>query len=68
MSLLTKIVVYPSITEKGRVRLDFNFDMKYDLPLDFYLQIGTTLNFDNQAVEGAPELDYVVQSTFGWKW
>lgn len=68
LSLLTKIVAYPSFTESGRFRSDFTFDMKYDLPLDFYLQLGTTVNFDNQPVEDAPKVDYVLQTTFGWKW
>jgi hypothetical protein len=68
LSLLTKVVAYPSITESGRWRGDFVFDTKYDLPLDFYLKIGFTLNFDNQPVEGAPESDYVFSTGVGWEW
>jgi putative salt-induced outer membrane protein YdiY len=67
LNLLTKVVVYPSITESGRWRTDFNFDTKYDLPLDFYIRLGFTLNYDNQPVEGAPNTDYVFQTTFGWE-
>jgi len=67
-SLLTKVVAYPSITESGRWRGDFVFDTKYDLPLDFYIKLGFTLNFDNQPVEGAPESDYVFSTGLGWEW
>ena len=68
LSLLTRAVLYPSFTESGRVRADFTFDMKYDLPLDFYINFGTTINFDNQPVANAPRTDYVLQTTLGWKW
>lgn len=68
LTLLTRAVAYPSLTESGRFRADFTFDMKYDLPYDFYIQLGYTLNYDNRPVEGAPEGDYVFQTTFGWSW
>lgn len=68
LSLLTNVTTYPSLTEEGRVRVDFKFDLKYDLPLDFYIKGGTTINFDNQPVAGAAELDYVIQTGLGWEW
>jgi len=67
LSLLTNLTVYPSFTESERVRADFKFDMKYDLPLDFYIRLGYTLNYDNKPVEGAAESDYVLQTSFGWE-
>ncbi len=66
LSLFTGVTVYPSLSESGRVRTDFKFDLKYDLPLDFYINLGYTLNYDNQPVEGASKSDYVLQTTFGW--
>ena len=68
LSLLTKLVAYPSITESGRFRSDFNFDAKYDLPKDFYIKFGLTVNYDNRPVSGASDTDYVMQTGFGWKW
>ncbi len=68
LSLLTKLVAYPGITESGRWRADFVFDTKYDLPLDFYIKLGFTLNFDNQPVETAPKSDYVFSIGLGWEW
>lgn len=68
LSLLTSAVIYPSLTEKGRVRLDFNFDMKYDLPLDLYIKMSWTYNYDNKPASGATKGDYVFQTSFGWEW
>ena len=67
LSLLTNGVVYPGITESGRVRADLGFNLKYDLPLDVYIKFGTTANYDNQAVEGASDWDYVLQFGVGWE-
>lgn len=68
LSLKTSAFGYPNLTESGRFRLDFKFDLTYDLPLDFYIKAGTTINYDNQPVAGAQELDYVIQTGFGWEW
>ena len=66
-SLLTNLTVYPGITEGGRFRSDFSLDLKYDLPLDFFIKLGGTYNYDNKPVEGASTNDYVIQATFGWE-
>jgi hypothetical protein len=66
LSLQTTAVFYPSLTEKGRVRLDFNFNLKYDITSNLYIKSGITYNFDNQPVEGASKGDYTFQTTFGW--
>lgn len=70
LNLNTKLIVYPSFTESGRRRVDFNFDVKYEMPFDddFYIKIGTTVNYDNKPVEGASEADYVFQTGVGWQW
>jgi len=67
LDLLTNLVVYPSFTDKGRIRSDFSFDLKYDLPLDIYFKLGYLLNYDNQPVEGASDVDYLFQTSVGWE-
>ena len=67
-SLLTSIMAYPSFTERRRWRIDSNLDIKYDLPFDFYIKLGGSINYDNQPAEGASDLGYVLQSGFGWEW
>ncbi len=66
--LSTNVTVYPNLTTSGRIRSDIKFDMVYDLPLDFYIKVGTTINYDNQPAASGAKLDYVIQSGFGWKW
>ncbi|MEN8800251.1 MAG: DUF481 domain-containing protein, partial [Flavobacteriaceae bacterium] len=67
ISLITGVRLYPSLTEKGRFRTDYDLTLKYDLPLDLYVKIGFNVNYDNQpAVEGN-EFDYIITSGFGWK-
>ena len=68
LSLKSTLMVYPGFTELGRIRTDFGLDVKYDFPLDFYLGIGFSLNYDNQPVADTSPLDYVFQIGFGWEW
>jgi len=67
LSLLTNISVYKSLDDTERSRADFKIDLKYDLPLDFYIKVGYTHNFDSNPVEGASQHDFVLQTTFGWE-
>jgi len=66
-SLLTSAYVFPGITERGRVRLDFKIDLKYDLPRDFYIKFGYTHNFDNQPAAGTLKHFYKLDTTIGWE-
>lgn len=67
LDLLTTAVVYPSFTEKGRLRSDFKFDIRYEFKFDLYFKISTSINYDNQPTEGASNTDYIFQTTVGWK-
>lgn len=67
IELNTQLVAYPSITESGRFRADYSLNLKYDLPLDFFIQMGFTYNYDNRPIAGASSVDYVIQTTFGWE-
>jgi len=68
LSIITRLLTYPSLSENGRWRVDWNFDLKYDLPLDFYAITGITLNYDNQPTTGASDSDYYWKLAFGWEW
>jgi len=66
-NLKTSFTAYPSLSESKRFRIDYNLDLKYDLPLDFYIKFDFALNYDNQpAVEGN-DFDYIFNSGFGWE-
>ena len=68
LSVQTAAAIYPSFSQSGRYRVDFNFDMKYDLPLDLYIRLGLSYNYDSQPVENAADSDYVFTTSFGWEW
>jgi hypothetical protein len=67
LSLFNNIFVYPSLTESGRWRTDIKLDIKYDLPLDFYIKTGVTLNYDNRPAIKGKETDYVLVFSVGWE-
>ncbi len=67
LDLNTGVKFYPSLSEKGRIRTDYDLVLKYDLPLDFYIKLSFTLNFDNQPVVEGSSLDYIFTSGFGWE-
>jgi len=67
LSLLSNLYVYPGITESGRWRVDFSLDTKYDLPLNFYVRLGGTLNYDNRPAIAGNEYDYVITFSVGWE-
>lgn len=68
LELFTKIYTYPGISEAGRWRVDGSLNIKYDLPLDFYIKLGGSINYDNRPAIAAGELDYVSTIGFGWEW
>lgn len=59
---------YPSFTESGRWRYDVILDLRYNLPLGFYITTGYTYNFDNKPTEGANGTDFILNAGIGWKW
>jgi len=65
-SILTSATLSPSITEKGRIRFDYKFNLKYDITSNLYIKSGFTLNYDNQPVKDATNADYTFQTTLGW--
>lgn len=67
LDLLTNLYVYPSLTESGRVRSDFKFDLKYEFYNDFYVKLNITYNYDNQPAIQGNESDYVYGFSVGWE-
>ncbi|GAB5555985.1 MAG: hypothetical protein SchgKO_01980 [Schleiferiaceae bacterium] len=67
LSFSTVGTAYPSLTQARRFRFDLKADLKYDLPMDFYIKVGYSMNYDNQPAEGGTELDYIIQTNFGWE-
>ena len=67
LTLLSNLYFYPSLTEKGRIRSDFKFDVKYEFANDFYFKTSVTYNYDNQPAIQGNETDYVFSFSIGWE-
>jgi len=67
LSINASSTAYPSMTEKDRIRVNFNVDFKWDLPLEFYFKVGYNHSFDSKPIAGAPKNDYVFQASVGWE-
>ena len=65
--LSTDVIGYYSLTESDRFRFDYNINLKYDMPWDFYIKFDFSLNYDNQPADTGSEFDYVFNSGFGWE-
>lgn len=68
LSFLGKLVAYPSFSDPGRWRINADFSFKYDLPLDFYIKLGYTHNFDSDPLIDVSNNDYVFKTSLGWEW
>ena len=67
ISISSGIQVFRRLTDSSRTRVNYNVDLKVDLPKDFYIGLGYTLNYDSHPVlEDITTTDYVVQTTVGW--
>ena len=58
--------VYPSVTEGGRYRVDFDTSAYLDVWGDLYLRLGFFDNFDSRPPIDAPRNDFGVSTTVGW--
>lgn len=67
LKIATGLHGYQGITEKGRFRTDFNFNINYEFAFDLFFGVGFSLNYDNQPVSGASTTDYVFQTNIGWE-
>jgi hypothetical protein len=67
INLLSTIYVYKGLTQPQRWRTDVKLDLKVDLPYDFYIKPGITLNYDNRPAIINRDLDYVFMFGIGWE-
>ena len=65
--LLTRFSYYPSLTISGRQRVNFRFDLDFNLPGDWYFRVGFFDNYDSRAPAGFSENDYGWSNAFGFK-
>jgi hypothetical protein len=64
--LTSSLLVYPSLTESGRVRVDFDINYRQDLFGDLYLSFSFYDQYDSQPPPGANDNDYGTSIAVGW--
>lgn len=64
----SSLLVYPSLTESGRVRVDFDISYRQDLFDDFYLRFSFYDQYDSQPPPGASDNDFGTTIAIGWDW
>lgn len=65
--LLSYVALYPSLTEKGRLRTDFNIEGSIEIWNDFVYKLKYYYNSDNQPATGnADHVDWGVTTSFGY--
>ena len=65
--MTTTLVVFPSLTEWGRIRLEFDINIRRELAKDFFFGVTLRDSFDSvPPSDGAARNDFNVVSSFGW--
>jgi hypothetical protein len=65
-SLSARVFVFPSLSDPGRVRIDSDFDWKWDMGMDFYWNISFTNNYDNRPPPGGINNNLSATTSIGW--
>jgi putative salt-induced outer membrane protein YdiY len=65
--LLTRLTYYPSLTIDDRYRINYKFDLDFNLPGDWYFRIGFFENYDSQPPSDLSKNDWGWSNAFGFK-
>lgn len=61
-----ELLVYPGITESGRVRGELDASVRREIAKDFFVQLSGYYSYDNEPPAGAEERDYGIYTSLGW--
>jgi len=65
--ITTNLDIFPSLTEEGRIRLEYDLKLRYELVSDFYIDISYYYSFDNKPVSGSDAArDYGIVTGISW--
>jgi len=65
--LVTRFTYYPSLTIDNRYRINFKFDLDFNLPGDWYFRSGVFDNYDSKPPAGLSKNDFGWSNSFGLK-
>ena len=65
--LTTAMTVFPSLTQSGRVRSEFNINFRHELISDFFWDLSAYNSYDSEPpTEDASKNDYGIVTSLGW--
>jgi hypothetical protein len=65
--LTSSLTIFPSLTDWGRVRVEFNSTLRNEIVTDFYWDLNLYLSYDNQPPDQqASASDYGIVTGLGW--
>ena len=65
--LVTRFTYYPSLTIDDRYRINYTFDLDFNLPGDWYIRTSLFENYDSQPPAGLSKNDWGWSNAFGFK-
>lgn len=63
----SNVFAFPSMTNPGRLRIQTQTNLKFELVKDLYLGVGLYENFDSRPPVNAPKNDLGITTSVGWK-
>lgn len=66
IELLNSLWIYPSITDRGRVRSSLETSLYYKIIGNFYTRLGIYGSYDTRPPANTPKSDYGFTTSFGW--
>ena len=65
----TSLSYFPSITERGRYRVNYDLKLRYELISDLFFEIDYYMTYDSNAPSGEGEVrDYGITTGLGWSY
>jgi hypothetical protein len=68
LDVYTSVSSYTNPTDGGRVRVDIDGRISWEVFSDFFIGLNVTEKFDTEPPVGAPDRDYQYGFTVGWSW
>jgi hypothetical protein len=66
-SLTTGIVTFPGLTDWGRIRLNYDVTLSWEIIIDLYWDLSGYYSFDNKPTSGASSDDYGINTSFKYE-
>jgi len=66
-SLSTDIVAYPGLTDWGRIRINYNITLSWEIIIDLFWELSGYYSYDNKPTSGASSSDYYINTAFKYE-